>query len=52
MAKTTTLAGLICWTFLGVFALGALYFTSYFAAWSLSARTRVSPATFRNKLLT
>jgi cobalamin biosynthesis protein CobD/CbiB len=42
MANITTGAALVCRILLGAFALVVVYFASYFAAWSLSARTRVS----------
>jgi hypothetical protein len=42
MGYSTTPARFVCRTLLGAFALVAVYFASYFAAWSLSARTRVS----------
>ncbi len=42
MANTTSAATLVCRTLLGVLAVVVVYFASYFAAWSLSARTRIS----------
>ena len=42
MASTTTSVGLVCRIVLGLFAVAALYFASYFGALSLSARTRIS----------
>jgi hypothetical protein len=45
MAHTTSSTTLIFRALLGVFAFVAIYFTSYFAAWSLSARTSISAPT-------
>jgi cobalamin biosynthesis protein CobD/CbiB len=42
MANITRPAALVCRILLGAFALAVVYFASYFAAWSLSARTRIS----------
>lgn len=42
MASTATFVGLVCRSLLGLLAVAAFYFASYFGALSLSARTRIS----------